>query len=1049
MNDPNTPTYPLQRSFANFVPVAFFALLLTMGLFKPAFAQTAPTLGTAQSFAVLGYSTVTNTGSSVITGDLGVSPGTAVTGFPPGIVDGGSIHAADALAQQARADATAAFGALAGQTCNITYVVPTDLGGMTLVPGVYCFASSAAITGTLTLDAGGNPDAPFIFLMGSTLITASNASVALIGGAQRCEVFWQVGSSATLGTGTSFIGTVIAQASVTFNTSATSSGRALALTGAVTLDSNTVSVTSCAVPVNAPVISKSFNNPSIIAGGDSILTLTLSNPNSADASITAPLIDTFPSGVSVFGDASTTCGGTVGAPIGSSAVSLTGGAIPANGSCTVTVDVTAPAAGAYINSLPSGALMTSNGNNVAPAVATLTVTPLTTPVQVPPTLAKSFNPATVPTKGVSTLVLTLNNSNSVVDTMTAPLTDQFPAGLTVDGDASTTCGGTVAAPMGSTAVTLTGGIIPANGSCTVSVMVTPDCECSYYNSVSAGALQTDNGKNAAPAVATLTATKAVLGGTPTVNKFFFPAEILPGASTTLTITLSNTDATAATLTAPFTDTLPSGMVVYGLPTTIPDNTCGGTLTASNGSASVTLTDGQIPANSTCAITVFVSVPNAGTYVNSLKIGTLKTSNGNNANQADATLVVSASAGAGTQLLKNFSPATIDNDGISTMTITLMNPYPVAAMLEVPLVDNMPAGMVVYGGASNTCGGAVNAPPGSSIVTLTGGSIPANGFCTMSVQVTAPCANYFNNLPAGALQTSNGGNQEPSGASLTVTRNSVLTITCSAVTTGVVGVPFDSGPMNVTGGTAPYSYSIVGSLPAGLSLNTSTGEITGTPTASGTFSMRVTDANGVTGTSCNIIIISGNTSPGYTLNVNPSSVTVVAGQAATTSFTFTPYGGFVGTVGFSCSGLPAGATCAFAPPSVTANGSNTVQTSTLTITTTASGTATIAQNRTTQGPTLAAVFFLPGLLLGSFIAWRRRSFTVRMGGILLLLLVDTILVSGALGCAGGSGAGGSGVQTGTPLSTDVVTVVANANASSTTSGASSSTQTATFTLTVTQ
>jgi hypothetical protein len=127
----------------------------------------------------------------------------------------------------------------------------------------------------------------------------------------------------------------------------------------------------------------------------------------------------------------------------------------------------------------------------------------------------------------------------------------------------------------------------------------------------------------------------------------------------------------------------------------------------------------------------------------------------------------------------------------------------------------------------------------------------------------------------------------------------------------------------------------------------------------------------------------------------------------------------------------------------------VQTSTLTITTTASGTATIAQNRTTQGPTLAAVFFLPGLLLGSFIAWRRRSFTVRMGGILLLLLVGTILVSGALGCAGGSGAGGSGVQTGTPLSTDVVTVVANANASSTTSGASSSTQTATFTLTVTQ
>jgi hypothetical protein len=120
----------------------------------------------------------------------------------------------------------------------------------------------------------------------------------------------------------------------------------------------------------------------------------------------------------------------------------------------------------------------------------------------------------------------------------------------------------------------------------------------------------------------------------------------------------------------------------------------------------------------------------------------------------------------------------------------------------------------------------------------------------------------------------------------------------------------------------------------------------------------------------------------------------------------------------------------------------VQTSTLTITTTASGMATIAQNRTTQGPTLAAIFFLPGLLLGSFIAWRRRSFTARMGGMLLPLLVGAILVSGAIGC-------GSIMQTATPLGTDVVTVVANANVSSTMSGASSSTQTATFTLTVIQ
>jgi hypothetical protein len=889
------------------------------------------------------------------------------------------------------------------------------------------FPAGLTVNGVASTTCGGTVAAP----MGSTAVTLTGGIIPANG---SCTVTVMVTASIA---GT-YINTVPSGALMTGN--GNNSSPAVA----------TLTVTLAPV---GPTLAKLFTPATISANGVSTLVLTLNNSNSVVDTMTAPLTDQFPVGLTVNGTAGTTCGGTVAAPMGGTTVTLTGGVIPASGFCTVTVMVTASIAGTNINTVPSGALMTNNGNNSSPAVATLTVTPVI--VLVAPTLAKSFSPATVPAKGVSTLVLTLNNSNPVIDTMTAPLTDQFPAGLTVNGAAGTTCGGTIAAPMGSTAVTLTGGNIPANGSCTVTVVVTPDCgECSYENTVSAGALQTDHGTNAAPAVATLTATNAVLGGTPTVGKFFYPAAILPGASTTLTITLSNTDATAATLTAPFTDSLPAGMVVYGLPTTIPDNTCGGTLTASNGSASVTLTDGQIPANSTCAITVFVSVLNAGTYVNSLKIGTLKTSNGNNANQADASLVVGASASAGTQLLKTFSPSTINVDGISTLTITLMNPYSQAATLEAPLVDNMPAGMVVYGNASNTCGGAVNAPPGSSTVTLTGGSIPANGFCTMTVQVTAPCANYFNNLPAGALQTSNGGNQEPSGASLTVTRNSVLTITCSAVTTGVVGVSFDSGPINVTGGTAPYSYSIVGTLPAGLSLTTSTGEITGTPTASGTFSMMVTDANGATGTSCNIIIISGNASPGYTLNVNPSSVTVVAGQQATTSFTFTPYGGFVGTVGFSCSGLPVGATCTFAPLSVTANGSNTVQTSTLTITTTASGTAIIAQNRTTQGPTLAAVFFLPGLLLGSFIAWRRRSFTVRMGGILLLLLVGTILVSGALGCAGGSGAGGSGsggsgVQTGTPLGTDVVTVVANANVSSTTSGASSSTQTATFTLTVIQ
>lgn len=204
-----------------------------------AFAQVP--LGTAQNFAVLGGSTVTNTGPTVVTGDLGVSPGSAVTGFPPGIVVGGTIHAADAVAAQAQSDLTVAYNTAAGLPCT-TNLTGQDLGGLTLTPGVYCFDSSAGLTGTLTLDFQGNPNAFFLFQIGSTLTTASGSNVVFINGGQSCGAFWQVGSSATFGTATAFAGNVLALASITMTTGATSSGGLFARTGAVTLDTNVVSV---------------------------------------------------------------------------------------------------------------------------------------------------------------------------------------------------------------------------------------------------------------------------------------------------------------------------------------------------------------------------------------------------------------------------------------------------------------------------------------------------------------------------------------------------------------------------------------------------------------------------------------------------------------------------------------------------------------------------------------------------------------------------------------------------------------------------------------
>ncbi len=207
-------------------------------------AVTKPPLGTAGTFAVLGASAVTNTGPTVVNGDLGVNPGTSVTGFPPGIVNG-TEHVADAVALQGQKDVTVAYVNAAGQPCtkNLT---GQDLGGKTLTSGVTCFSSSAHLTGQLTLDGQGNPASVFLFQVESTLTTASDASVLLINGAQACNIFWQVGSSATVGTTTRFAGNILALTSISFTTGAVSNGSLYARTGAVTLDTNTITRSVCA-----------------------------------------------------------------------------------------------------------------------------------------------------------------------------------------------------------------------------------------------------------------------------------------------------------------------------------------------------------------------------------------------------------------------------------------------------------------------------------------------------------------------------------------------------------------------------------------------------------------------------------------------------------------------------------------------------------------------------------------------------------------------------------------------------------------------------------
>ncbi|MFF7641876.1 ice-binding family protein [Streptomyces canus] len=248
----NIPESPLRRTMSVWIgaltAVVIAAVVLAMTPTNASAIATPVPLGTAGSFAVLAGSQVTNTGPSSITGDLGVSPGTAITGFPPGTVNGAQ-HSADAVALQAKSDLVTAYNNAAGQAPDVTYPTapdPVELGGRTLDPGVYKAPISAAITGTLTLDAHGDPSAVWVFQIGSTLTTASGSNVSLVNGASPCNVYWQIGSSATLGTNSMFVGTIMAQESITVTTGTTIAGRALARTGAVTLDTNTINRGTCA-----------------------------------------------------------------------------------------------------------------------------------------------------------------------------------------------------------------------------------------------------------------------------------------------------------------------------------------------------------------------------------------------------------------------------------------------------------------------------------------------------------------------------------------------------------------------------------------------------------------------------------------------------------------------------------------------------------------------------------------------------------------------------------------------------------------------------------
>ncbi len=239
----------LKRGFAGIILAVTLALVAL-----PAAAQAAPVnLATASPFVALAGTTVTNTGPSVLNGDLGVAPGTALTGFGLPAVVNGATHENDAVASQAQSDLTNAYNVAAGQpVAPADDLSGTDLGNRTLAAGAYRYTSAALLTGALTLDAEGDPNAQFVFEIGSELTTESASSVVLVNGASPCNVYWQVGSSATLGTTTAFQGNLMALTSISLNNGASVIGRVLARNGQVSLINNVLTGSLCGTGSTPP-----------------------------------------------------------------------------------------------------------------------------------------------------------------------------------------------------------------------------------------------------------------------------------------------------------------------------------------------------------------------------------------------------------------------------------------------------------------------------------------------------------------------------------------------------------------------------------------------------------------------------------------------------------------------------------------------------------------------------------------------------------------------------------------------------------------------------
>lgn len=755
---------------------------------------------------------------------------------------------------------TKAFGSstiLSGATTTVTFTI-TNITAVAL--------TNVAFSDALTNMVVGSPAGIVNGCGGTVTAPAGGSSIALGGGA--------------LAAGASCSITVNVTSSVAGSHPNTATGVSSTQTGAAGNPSNTVNLTVIA----PPVLAKSFFPTSVRTNVPSVLTITVSNPNTGTTLTNVAFTDTYPANLQNNTPASPTLNCTAGSSAtrtgganGGTTIGISGGTLAPGGSCTLTVNVEGTTTGNKVNT--TGTVSSANGGTGAAASATLNITTLTAP-----TVTKAFGAATLAAGSSTTLTITLANSNGTAVTGVG-FTDIYPSGMfnAATLGLNNTCGGTVTAVAGDSSLALAGGTIPAGGSCLVRVNITSSETAQYSNTT--GTITTANAGTFGPALATLD----VLAP-PQVTKSFSPTSIAVGGDvttapfSTLTITLSNpTTATNSLTGVGIVDNFPSLLVGHRSNTT--SNTCGGTFTDQGGGGlsrndtGIILSGVTLAPNASCAITVRVRSATAGTYVNTTNAVT--TTNAGTGGTASATLTVGQPG-----IAKAFSPSPVAVGVASTLTITLSNPT-ATAMTGAAVTDTYPVGMTnsATPSAATTCaGGVVTAAAGGGSVALAGGTIPANGTCTVTVNVVATTTGN-NVIPAGGLVVDGGSNGVGASAILVVYLKPEVTkaFTPATVTPGTasrlsIGITNNN---SVDGTTLAFTDT----FPAGM-------VVTATPAASNTCGGTL---QGRTGAGAWGAVASGNTAIRITggtvlanstciVEVNVSSAT--AGSFANTTGTVT-------------------------------------------------------------------------------------------------------------------------------------------------------------------